>query len=176
MSNVIYVLVDSERVKDPKTGFDTNTIDLYFPNEILKNGKAPVFANGLTNVVKLAIRTFAPKGRKILLMPRSSASRVLEHKNWIDDGSDYPTSKIVLANTIGLIDSDYRGEWQVRFDFVDPYYRNNTLVEIDGERSYFQAVPMDFDSVFKVVHSMEEIPESLWETERGEGGFGSSGK
>ena len=72
---------------------------------------------------------------------------------------------LVLGNLVGLIDSDYQGELMVscwnRSDLtytIQPYDRIAQLVFINVNQPEF------------------EIVEEFKKTERGEGGFGSSGK
>lgn len=71
---------------------------------------------------------------------------------------------ITLANGVGVIDSDYRGEIQV------PMINHSTEVFVikNGER----IAQMLFMPVFKA--ELVEV-ESLHDTVRGEGGFGSTG-
>ncbi|MGB0732675.1 MAG: dUTP diphosphatase, partial [Pontibacterium sp.] len=72
---------------------------------------------------------------------------------------------IVLGNLVGLIDSDYQGQL-----FVSCWNRGDTTFEINvGERiAQMVLVP--------VVQAEFEIVEEFAETDRGEGGFGSSGR
>ena len=71
---------------------------------------------------------------------------------------------IRLANCVGVIDSDYRGEVQVKLTADDTGY----LVVKNGDRiAQAMLVPA------RQVH-IEEVAE-LSETERGAGGFGSTG-
>lgn len=74
---------------------------------------------------------------------------------------------IILANTVGLIDSDYRGQLQIA-----AWNRGSEPFVIKrGERiSQMVFLPI-IQPEFELV-SLEELTE----TERGEGGFGSSGK
>lgn len=79
--------------------------------------------------------------------------------------SSYGSLGIRLTNCTGIIDSDYRGE-------VTLCLKNDTKIPITipkGDRvAQFILVK---DPVFKI----EEV-EELGETERGEGGFGSTGR
>lgn len=85
-----------------------------------------------------------------LLLPRSSISN----------------TPLMMANSIGLIDSGYRGPIAAKVrNFQATSYR------ITKGTRLFQLVPMDgrgWDSV--------EIVNGLSSSERGEGGFGSTGK
>ena len=70
-----------------------------------------------------------------------------------------------LANCVGICDSDYRGE------YIVPLYNdsNTTRVVENGERIAQMILqkfnPMEFEEV-----------DTLEETDRGEGGFGSTGQ
>ena len=70
-----------------------------------------------------------------------------------------------LANSIGIIDKDYRGELKAVCDYNDiatAYYTNH------GDRM-FQMVAFDGKPI------EWEVVTELNETERGDGGFGSTG-
>ena len=72
---------------------------------------------------------------------------------------------IAPANKVGVIDADYRGEWFVALH----NHSNKTYTLQDGERVA--------QVLFQEVEHPEFIEvEELSETERGEGGFGSTGK
>lgn len=72
---------------------------------------------------------------------------------------------VTVLNTPGLIDSHYRGELKVALINLDP---NNTFEVNSGDR-IAQLVIQKVESV------AWNVVDSLDETERGEGGFGSSG-
>lgn len=90
-----------------------------------------------------------PKGYCGLLVPRSSCSKMNLH----------------MPNSVGIIDSDYRGE-------VKAVYRmtaENSLVYQIGDRvAQLLIVPIELATFTEV--------DELSETERGIGGFGSTGK
>jgi dUTP pyrophosphatase len=87
-----------------------------------------------------------PKGYVGLVFPRSSISKYALH----------------LRNSVGVIDSGYRGEILIKFGYVP-----NELVYKKGEK-VAQLVIIPYPEV-----SFEEVDE-LSETERGDGGFGST--
>lgn len=72
---------------------------------------------------------------------------------------------VTMINGVGTVDPDYRGEWNVPLVNLgsEPYTIN------DGDR-IAQAVFSRFERV------EFELSESVSETERGSGGFGSTGK
>lgn len=72
---------------------------------------------------------------------------------------------IQLANHVGVIDSDYRGEIMLPLQYVGPY---RGCVLNRGER-VAQLVIVPY------LHVDVQVVDRLDETERGEGGFGSTG-
>lgn len=98
-----------------------------------------------------------PKGYYADLRPRSSISKY----------------DLVLANSIGTIDSDYRGELIFKFKSIPykfgkaPSYEDQKFYDI-GDR-IGQIVILPYPKVTFV-----EV-EELSSTDRGDGGFGSSG-
>ena len=72
-----------------------------------------------------------------------------------------------LANAVGVIDSGYRGEIAAVVDNV------GSLFEVDRCTRLFQLCPPDIGRPMKI--EIVDSPESLGTTERGDGGFGSTG-
>ena len=99
---------------------------------------------------KLGFATEIPQGWKAVITPRSNLTK---HK-W------------AMLNSPGIIDSDYRGEWMVkltaiRSDFAHaPYSVGDRIAQVFFER----VEPVEFIEV-----------DSLDDSQRGSGGFGSSG-
>lgn len=89
-----------------------------------------------------------PDGHVGLLFPRSSISN----------------TGLILSNSVGVIDSGYRGEIKFRFKHIPGTADYNV-----GDR-VGQLVILPYPSI-----ETEEVTE-LNSSERGEGGFGSSGK
>lgn len=86
-----------------------------------------------------------------LLMPRSSIVK----------------TTLFMANSIGLIDSSYRGDiMAVVFNYGD------TAIELKRGERLFQLVPLNNGKSFDHVY----LTDTLSETSRGSGGFGSTGK
>lgn len=97
----------------------------------------------------LAIHLADPKMAAVLL-PRSG----LGHKNGI-----------VLGNLVGLIDSDYQGEVKVSL-----WNRSNTDFVVEPFARIAQMV------IIPVIQAAFEVVDEFDESERGAGGFGSTGK
>lgn len=96
-----------------------------------------------------------PEGYVGLLFPRSSVSKY----------------NLSLCNCVGVIDSAYRGEIMLKFNFL------NTLTTCGRDRDVYgkgdrvaQLIIMPYPKI-TLVESSE-----LSETDRGTGGFGSTGK
>lgn len=72
---------------------------------------------------------------------------------------------IVLGNLVGLIDSDYQGQL-----FVSCWNRGNTSFTMEPGERIAQLV------LVPVVQADFEVVDDFTDTERGAGGFGSSGR
>lgn len=72
---------------------------------------------------------------------------------------------IVLGNLVGLIDSDYQGQL-----FISCWNRGNTTFEIESGDRIAQLV------FLPVIQAKFDIVEEFDQSDRGEGGFGHSGK
>jgi dUTP pyrophosphatase len=100
-------------------------------------------------VVHTDICVAIPEGHVGLLLPRSS----LHQRGW------------QLANTVGVIDSDYRGEVLVKLvPTIQP-----AICPYPGERIAQLVIVPVLQAVIVEVDKLDE-------TERGSGGFGSTGK
>lgn len=78
---------------------------------------------------------------------------------------------LYLRNTLGVIDSDYRGEWKAKFviDELETNIWGNEIKFKKGDR-LIQGL------LVPVLHDEIRIVTKLPETKRGDGGFGSTGK
>ena len=102
-----------------------------------------------TTKIHLGIACENENNKPYLLMPRSSISK----------------TPLRLCNSIGLIDAGYRGEIMAAVDNIkEQPYKINV-----GER-LFQLVAMNGSKI------NFELVSELTETDRGAGGFGSTGK
>lgn len=143
--------------------------DFDLPIKVGENGHIPTYAHAtdaaadiysavdmtlaphsLSNVVSTGLRIALPEGWAAYILPRSSIGM---------------KTGLRLSNSVGVIDSEYRGEIGVMYDnhSDDPY-------EIHKDDRIAQMIVMP-------VHQFKPQPvDILSETERGEGGFGSTGK
>lgn len=103
-----------------------------------------------TLTVELGFAAEVPQGCIALLLPRSSTGC----KNGLE-----------LNNTCGVIDADYRGEWKAVLKTKD----GSSFSWSAGDRLLqFLVIP--------VLNVTLEATNQLSDTDRGNGGFGSSGK
>ena len=118
-----------------------------YAHTIIYNDKDP-----RKRTIGLGFATEIPEGYCGILIPRSNLTK----HYWI------------MNNSVGIIDSDYRGEWKMIFtNITDNAWLYPFPYEI-GERIgqiYFKKVE---DVIF-------EETDELDESDRGEGGFGSTG-
>lgn len=114
-----------------------------------------------------------PEGFVGLVFPRSSISN----------------TNHMLANSVGVIDSGYRGEIKVRMKsdstplFVDKAIEQQGLST--GEKDFFNGYNVNMYNIGDKIAQLIIIPypqiqfeetDELSETERGEGGYGHTGK
>ena len=90
-----------------------------------------------------------PEGYMGLVFPRSSNAR----------------TSLLLSNSVGVIDSGYRGEVTAKFKSITPLHEREYQI---GER--FAQI------IFLPIPNVElEVADELSDSERGIGGYGSSG-
>lgn len=119
--------------------------------DIRANIAEPITLGSLERVlVSTGIKMAIPEGYEVQVRPRSGLA--LKHG-------------ISMANAIGTIDSDYRGEIGV------------ILINLSKESYTIQPKERIGQIVLNKVEQIEfEVVTSLESTERGEGGFGHTGK
>ena len=107
------------------------------------------FSPGETKKIKLGISCEPKDGKAYYLFPRSSISK----------------TPLRLSNSIGLIDGGYRGEIMASCDNIKDF----DYIVKKGDR-LFQLVAADSSPISYT------LVDSLSDTTRGSGGFGSTGK
>jgi len=176
LKNDTYQSVDNlpKKGTDRATGFDVVvTSEPEIVGEQYDNGtyKRVDYIQYKTNL-KLAVlkdRQFSNFGYNdldydILAFPRSSVSKY----------------NLVLANCIGLIDADYRGEVLLRFKYIwqpeDYRIRTDNLLEgnVNSTKLYNKDDKVCQLKVTKVENVEFVLVDELDSTTRGDGGFGST--
>ena len=130
-------LIAPTRGTDGAAGYD-----LYMPEA----GDTQGFSSKLT---KLGFAAKVPAGFVALILPRSSAGVGMGMR---------------LGNTVGVIDSDYEGEWKVNIRIPD----GETIRWGAGAR-FFQFVIVPISTP-----ELQFVEKFSTSSERGEGGFGST--
>lgn len=115
-------------------------------------------------IVHLGFATEIPVGYKAVIVPRSSFTL----KGW------------VMQNSPAQIDADYRGEWILKFEAIPQRVHPTTFTAI-LKMDYYDFPYVKDQRVAQVY--FEKVIDFTWEpvleletTERGKGGFGSTGK
>ena len=82
-----------------------------------------------------------------------------------------------LANSVGIIDSGYRGTIKAAFDFNLAYFNNNNNnYSIQSNSRYVQITPPDLSNFPMRIIIVDDINELGGNTSRGDLGFGSTGQ
>ena len=151
----LYIKPNDTKFYKSKINLDGDAgVDLFFPNMVrVPRGETMLIDfeinSKMVHIFELEDGTLFEEPSSFMLVPRSSIFR----------------TPLRQANNIGIIDSGYRGRIMVPVD----NHSNEDYIIKSGER------------LFQLVHpSLKpisiEVVEELDETERGSGGFGSTGK
>ena len=134
-----------------KMPFQKHVTDAGF-DLFVTSGDLDMYTNIMTYRFGIALEI--PEGYVGLLFPRSSVSK----------------KELELTNSVGVIDSSYRGEIMAKFRFTDDTKNSfkDTTYSV-GDRAV-QLIIMPYPRV--AFHRREELSN----TERGEGGYGSTNK
>ena len=147
-----------EKIYHPIINRNDAGVDIYFPEDVFFEPKSQVRVGlGIhCSVIKKTVISLPSGGGSTLiepcsffLLPRSSISK----------------TPLRVSNSIGLIDAGYRGELQAPLDNIS---EENYLVK-EGTR-LFQIVNPGLTTFSSI-----NVVDKLSETDRGEGGFGSTG-
>lgn len=137
-------------------------LDFYLPRAYWSNNKLSGNSTYLTGKSPMTVHTGIsveiPEGYAMLLLSRSGHG--IKHA-------------IRLANCVGLIDADYRGEIVIKLSMDDL----SCYVRYNNRRHIFNVGDRIAQGVIVPVPKIELVEvDELSETARGEGGFGSTGK
>lgn len=148
--------------KPGDAGMDLTAISKHTETGTDENGDYLEYGTGLAIEI--------PEGHVGLIFPRSSVSK----------------KDLFLANAVGVIDSGYRGEIKLRFKLEQQYdaldsWVDDQLYYKDGDRRFYANVYKVGDKIGQLMvipypHVELVETEELGSSDRGEGGFGSTGK
>jgi len=104
---------------------------------------------------------------KVEPMPHGTSNEYLKTDShfWLAPRSSIYKSGLMMANSVGVIDKSYRGELKA------PVWSMTGQSEVQRGDRLFQIVAPDMGWIRNI-----RVVESLPETERGAGGFGSTGR
>lgn len=103
-------------------------------------------------VYKIGIALEIPEGYCGLIFPRSSNSK----------------KDLLLCNSVGVVDSAYRGEFIVKFKRLYKYHLEEKMYSVGDKVAQLVIMPVPYVTF--------EESDTLSETDRGKGGFGSTGE
>lgn len=98
-----------------------------------------------------------------------AATSVVDGRNmpyWLLPRSSISKTPLMMANSVGVIDSGYRGELMCPVRNM-----SNVSYKVESGTRLFQIVSNDMEP-----YGWVNVVESLDDTDRGSGGFGSTGK
>ena len=143
MLQVKFKKISDNTIVPSRGSLDAACYDVYAHSITSDNGKI---------VVGLGFKTEIPVGYKAVLIPRSNLTK----HHW------------VMNNSVGIIDSDYRGEWMCIFTPIQIGSIVPDFPYAVGDR----VAQFYLDEVYNI--AFLEV-KTLSETTRGDGGFGSTG-
>ena len=164
-----YYALAADKDIDKKGSLADSGFDLICPEEVRRN-QASDKISGHTKLVGLKIKAAAYDVRTFRPQESNMLSNDLCRAYDLCVRSSIYKTPWRLANNVGIIDAAYRGELHAAMDYNKNYGKKGTSHNLDEGGRYWQIVMPD-RKPFKVY-----IVEKLNETERGEGGLGSTGK
>ena len=151
----LYIKTDGSKFYQSKINLDGDAgVDLFFPNMVRVPKGETMLVDfeincKMVHVHEIELGHLFEEPTSFMLVPRSSIFR----------------TPLRQANNIGIIDSGYRGRIMVPVD-----NRSNEDYIIKPKERLFQLVHPSLKPI------SIELVEELDDTERGDGGFGSTGK
>jgi dUTP pyrophosphatase len=107
---------------------------------------------------------FIPFGIKVRMLKVVEGCELIGCHYWLVPRSSIYKSGLIMANSVGVIDSSYRGELKA------PVWSMTGTSKVEKGDRLFQILAPDMGHIHEI-----RIVDSLPDTVRGEGGFGSSG-
>ena len=151
---------------------EQNTKDLYLE----KYGSWVVDENPENAGVDLFVSQDVQVGQEVVLLNHGVKARMVNNETgedchyWLVPRSSIFKSGVMMANSIGVIDRTYRGQVMGPIQSTQMRYGDTIVQNIKRGQRLFQIVAPDMGPIKYVV-----LVDSLPESRRGGGGFGSSG-
>lgn len=159
-----------------KTLLQTRGNDLYFYGPNNSQNQNPV------NKLDFKVKTSAKMIKLNTNTKTKSNTNYISHNTgfYMYPRSSLSKTQLRLANSVGIIDAGYRGNLMGMFDVVNTNTNTNININTNADyigRAYERYVqicaPALVPIIVKIVKSTKELGEI---TQRGDGGFGSTGK
>lgn len=149
---------DHDQLYHPIMNRNDAGVDIFVPNDVFIEPKTQA-------KIPLGVHCSVLKTTKISLEGTGGSTLLEPSGFFLFPRSSISKTPLRMSNSIGLIDAGYRGEL---IAVVDNISEDNYLIK-EGTR-LFQIVNPSLTSFSKI-----QIMDNLDETERGTGGFGSTG-
>jgi dUTPase len=142
-----------------------------------------------SNVYGDVLRFFGPGWKDANPVNKLDLQVCCSARMYLDSGKNFNTgyymyprsslskTQLRLANSVGIIDAGYRGHLMGMFDVVniDPDYKDDMEADYYG-KEYDRYLQICAPGLVPIIVEIVGSKEELGETERGEGGFGSTGR
>lgn len=123
--------------------------------------------------LRCKINTILPKNKRVLVGTGVSVKIPVGYVGLLVPRSSLSKNNIVMTNSIGIIDADYRGEILASLQFNGLH--NLEIYEIPKGERIVQLVVVPVLLTTPTIN--EDWTDEVWfDTNRGAGGFGSTGK
>jgi dUTP pyrophosphatase len=113
------------------------------------------------------VRTWLPKGERTLVPTGVAVSIPVGYVGLLIPRSSLSKKEIIMSNSVGVIDSDYRGEIMAALTYIG---NDSDGIMLNAGERIVQLLIMPI-----ILPKFIEV-NNLDETARGEGGFGSTGR
>jgi len=157
----LYISQINKMLDNQNNEYKDSGFDLYIPEQ------KSIFT-GDSILIDLKIKCAVYKYNKSNTQGLLGINKLIPSAYYLYPRSSISKTKLRLSNSVGIIDSGYRGNLMIALDNINKAYDNIT---IDKGQRLVQICMPDLSSDFTV-----EIIDKLNDTKRGDGGFGSTGK
>ena len=157
----LYISQINKMVDNQNNEYKDSGFDLYIP-------ESKCIFTGDSILIDLKIKCAVYKYNKSNTQGLLGINKLIPSAYYLYPRSSISKTKLRLSNSVGIIDSGYRGNLMIALDNINKAYDNIT---IDKGQRLVQICMPDLSSDFTV-----EIIDKLNDTKRGDGGFGSTGK
>ncbi len=142
----------------------TEAAKQYYSSQYKEDDNAGFDLHSSENIKIYEQVEFIPFGIKARMLKVVEGCEQIECHYWLVPRSSIYKTGLIMANSVGVIDSSYRGELKA------PVWSMTGTSKVEKGDRLFQILAPDMGHIHEI-----RIVDSLPDTVRGEGGFGSSG-